>query len=80
MARKTSKSIAPQPTTDTDLMDVPETATYTHLQQSTIRSWILQRRIPFVKLGRRTFVRRSDLDRLITGSLVPARKAEAATK
>ena len=55
-----------------DLLDVPESARYTHLQRSTIRSWILNRRLPHVKLGRRVFLRRQDLDRLIAKSFVPA--------
>jgi excisionase family DNA binding protein len=40
------------------------------LQTSTIRSWILQRKIPFVRLGRRVFVRQSDCEKLIADNLV----------
>ena len=55
-----------------ELLDVPESARYTHLQRSTIRSWILQKKLPHVKLGRRVFLRKRDLDRLIAQSFVPA--------
>ena len=59
--------------TNQDLMSVEEGSKFTHLRESTLRAWILQRRIPFVKLGRRVFLRRSDLEKLIEQSIVPAR-------
>ena len=55
------------------LLTVPETANYLRLKVSTIRSWILKRRIPFVKLGGRVFVRKADAQDLIDRSLVPAK-------
>ena len=55
-----------------ELFDVPESADYTHLRQSTIRDYILRRKIAYVKLGRRVFLRKSDLDQLIDRSTVPA--------
>ena len=56
-----------------DLLSVDESATFLKLKSSTIRDWILRRQIPFVKLGRRVFLRRGDLETLITNSVVPAR-------
>jgi excisionase family DNA binding protein len=53
-----------------NLLDISETADLLRLKESTIRSWILKRRIPFVRLGRRVFVRRTDCDRLIDQSIV----------
>jgi excisionase family DNA binding protein len=53
-----------------DLLTVNETAGMLRLQASTIRAWILHRRIPFVRLGRRVFVRRSDCEELITANIV----------
>jgi excisionase family DNA binding protein len=53
-----------------DLLNVREAADRLHLKASTIRSWIHKRRIPFVRLGRRVFVRRSDVDQLITDSII----------
>ena len=58
------------------LLDISETAELLRLKESTIRSWILKRKIPFVRLGRRVFVRRADCDRLIEQSIVAP--AEAA--
>ena len=56
---------------NSELLNVVETASLMRLSQSTIRSWILKRKLPYVKLGGRVFVRRSDCYRLIKASLVP---------
>jgi excisionase family DNA binding protein len=53
------------------LLDVAETAEMLRLKESTIRSWILKRRIPFVRMGRRVFVRRADAQRLIDSVVMP---------
>ena len=55
---------------ESGLLDIGETADLLRLKESTIRSWILKRRIPFVRLGRRVFVRRADCDRLIEQNTV----------
>jgi excisionase family DNA binding protein len=39
----------------------------------TLRAWIYQRRIPYVKLGRRVFLRREDLEELVNKNLHEAR-------
>lgn len=57
----------------TDLVTVPEAAALLHLKESTIRAWLLRRRLAHVKLGRRVFLRTSDLQAIIDSSLVPAR-------
>jgi excisionase family DNA binding protein len=57
---------------DSDLLTVPETAALLRLKPSTIRSWVCQRRISYVKLGRLVRIRRSDVEALIAGSVVPA--------
>jgi excisionase family DNA binding protein len=63
------------------LLTVDETAKMLRLQESTIRSWILKRRIPFVRLGRRVFVRQHDCEKLISDSVVAATgKAGAAAQ
>jgi excisionase family DNA binding protein len=54
-----------------DLMTVQEGSEFLRLKPSTLRSWILKRRIPYVKLGR-VFFRRSDLEKLIAESVVEA--------
>jgi excisionase family DNA binding protein len=52
------------------LMNVSETAKMLRLKESTVRSWILKRRIPYVKLGRRVFVRHADAQNAIESSVV----------
>ena len=58
-----------------ELLTLPEASAMLRLQPSTLRSWILKKRIAYVKLGSRVFVRRSDLEALIAASFVPAREA-----
>ncbi len=53
------------------LLLVPEAAKLLRVKPSTIRAWILKRRIQFVKIGGRVCVRRSDLDALILAGVVP---------
>lgn len=55
---------------DSQLMNVGETAVFMRLKESTVRSWILNKRIPYVKLGRRVFVRLSDAQQVIDSSVV----------
>lgn len=56
-----------------ELLTVPEAAAFLRVQPSTIRAWILQRRIAFVRLGGRAIrFRRSDLSALVSASIVPA--------
>jgi excisionase family DNA binding protein len=57
-----------------DLLDVEEAAAFLHVKSATVRSWILKSQIPFVKLGRRVFLRRKNLEELIASSVVPARQ------
>jgi len=52
-------------------MTVKEAAKRLRLTESTIRAWILNNRIQYVKLGRRVFIREKDLDKLLHCSLVP---------
>jgi excisionase family DNA binding protein len=55
-----------------DLFDVPEGAGFLYLKTATMREWILNGKVPYVKLGRRVFLRRQDLEKLIADNLVPA--------
>src|SRR5690348_6162293 len=61
-----------------DMLTVSETAGLARLKPSTIRRWILDRKISYLKLGRRVFIRRQDLDALIAESLIPAKKRNGA--
>jgi excisionase family DNA binding protein len=60
---------------DADLLTIPEAANILRLKVSTIRAWVLQRKLPHVKLGRRVFLRRRDIESLIDASVVPARSS-----
>lgn len=51
---------------------VPEAAAYLRLSLHTVRGWISQRRIPHIKLSRRVFIRKSDLDKILEDSIKPA--------
>ncbi len=42
----------------------------------TLRAWIYQKRLPYVKLGRRVFLRRKDLEEFVTKNLHEARDQE----
>jgi excisionase family DNA binding protein len=55
-----------------ELLTVPETASLLRLKTSTVRAWVSQRKIPFVKLGRLVRIRRNDAEALIEASLVDA--------
>jgi excisionase family DNA binding protein len=55
---------------ESELLTVPEAAAFLRLKPSTIRAWVSQRRIPFVKLGRLVRIRRADAEALISSRLV----------
>ena len=55
-----------------DLLRIEEAAALLRLQPSTIRSWVLRRKLAYCKLGRIVRIRRADVDALIAASLVPA--------
>jgi excisionase family DNA binding protein len=60
---------------DTGLLTLVEASGLLRLKVSTLRSWVLKRRIPYCKIGGRVFFRRPDLEALIASSVVPARTA-----
>jgi excisionase family DNA binding protein len=79
MILKHNKATEQHPAPGSDLLTVGEAADLLRLKVSTIRAWVLQRRIPFVKLGgKRVFLRRQDIQALVTASLVPAKTKRAA--
>ncbi|PYX63201.1 MAG: hypothetical protein DMG74_17895 [Acidobacteria bacterium] len=57
---------------NSELLTIEEASDLLRLRPSTLRAWILHRRVPYVKFSRRVFLRRSDVEELITGGLVPA--------
>jgi excisionase family DNA binding protein len=56
-----------------DLLTIPEASSMLRLRPSTLRAWILRRRIPYVKLSRRVFLRKADVEALISSSIIPAK-------
>jgi excisionase family DNA binding protein len=62
-----------------ELLTATEATEVLPLKPATIRAWILYRRIPYVKLGRRVFLRRKDLEKVLVDNLVPAREATAGS-
>ena len=51
------------------LMNIEETAAYLRLAPWTIRHWVCQKKIPYVRLGRSVRFRRKDLERFVTQNL-----------
>ncbi len=60
-----------------ELLTLPEAADLLRLKTSTLRAWVLSRKIPYVKVGRLVRLRRADVESLISKSLVPARTEHA---
>ena len=58
---------------DSALLTLTEAAGLLRLKVSTLRAWVLRRRIPYVKVGRLVRIRRCDVEFLLAASLVPAR-------
>jgi excisionase family DNA binding protein len=56
------------------LLTLPEAGSLLRLKTSTLRAWVLRRKIPYVKVGRLVRVRRADVEALISASIMPARK------
>jgi excisionase family DNA binding protein len=61
--------------TESALLTIAEAASLLRLKPSTIRDWVLRRRLPYYKVGRLVRIRRADVDALIAASVVPARHA-----
>lgn len=59
----------------TDLLRVEEAAEFLNVKPSTIRAWLLRRKLPFVKVGERCVrIPRQAVERLVTDNTVPARE------
>ena len=57
-----------------DLLNLREGANELRISIHTVRSWIYQKKIPFVRLGRRVLLRREDLENLVNQNLVGTRQ------
>ena len=59
------------------MLTVNEIARELGLKSGTIRLWVSQRRVAHFKLGRAVRIPRSELERLMKESLIPARDGRA---
>jgi excisionase family DNA binding protein len=59
------------------MLTVEEAAKELGLKPSTIRAWILRRRITYVKLNRAVRIPRAEVERLIRESTIPAREVRS---
>ena len=60
------------------LMNLGEAAKELRLSVYTLRAWVYQRRIPFVRLGRRILLRREDIEKLVNKNLVESKEPREA--
>lgn len=58
----------------TELMDLKESAPKMKVSIHTLRAWIYQKKLPYVKLGRRTLLRTEDVEKFINKNLVEAQE------
>ena len=58
---------------DSELLTIAEAAAMLRLRPSTVRAWILRRKVPYCKVGRLVRIRRADVEAIVAQSLVPAR-------
>ena len=56
------------------MLTVAEAARQLGLKEPTIRLWMAQRQISYVKLGRAVRIPQAELDRLLRQSTIPARE------
>ena len=57
------------------LLSVPEVAERLAIKESTVRAWLLRRRLEYVRVGRRSVrIRLSEVQRIIAEGTVPARE------
>lgn len=59
-----------------NLLNVAEAAERLGISRHTLNGWVSKRKVPFVKLGRRTLFNPADLDRMIKAATVEPRRRE----
>ena len=57
-----------------ELLNLKEGARELKLSIHTLRAWTYQKRIPFVRLGRRVLLRREDLEEFVKKNVVEAKE------
>jgi excisionase family DNA binding protein len=61
-----------------NLLTVPEVAVYLRLSVHTVRNWVCQNKIGFIKLGGRVLFRKEDLEDYIQSKFISPRQANDA--
>jgi len=56
-----------------DLVNLKESARELRVSIHTLRAWTHQKRLPFVRLGRRVLLRREDLESFVNKNVVEAK-------
>ncbi len=56
------------------LLNVKEAAEKLNISPHTIRAWVFQKRLPYVRLGRRIGLKAEDIDSFITRNYIQARE------
>jgi len=57
-----------------ELLNLKEGARELKLSIHTLRAWIYQGRIPFVRLGRRVLLRREDVEEFVSKNVIEAKE------
>ncbi len=57
-----------------ELLDLRQSAKELNVSIHTVRAWTYQKRIPFVRLGRRVLLRRQDLEEFVNRNVVEPRE------
>ena len=57
-----------------DLLSLKEGARELNISIHTLRAWIYQKRVPFVRLGRRVLLRKGDIEEFVNRNVVEARE------
>jgi len=60
------------------LFTIKEASAYTCFAEQTLYDWIYKRRIEYVKISRRVFIKKDTLDNLIESGTVKAREVSHA--
>jgi len=56
-----------------NLLTIPEAAKTLRISSHTLRSWIFQKKVPVVRLGRRVLFREKDLEKMIEKGIQEAK-------
>ncbi len=75
MSRQSRTSVEPR--CGQGLLSVHEAAEFLDIAEGTLRNWLSARRLPYVKMGRRTKLSRRDLENFVAAHTVDAASADA---